>query len=70
VRCAALTGHEAIDTRRTLYTNVVLSGGCTMLPDRLSLPGLLTRREKELRGVYLEHTLNAGPPPTPPFAGV
>jgi actin-related protein len=46
-----------IDTRRKLYENVVLSGGCTMLP------GLPTRLENELRALYLEHTLKAGPPP-------
>mmetsp|Transcript_12522 Transcript_12522/g.30824 ORF Transcript_12522/g.30824 Transcript_12522/m.30824 type:complete len:401 (-) Transcript_12522:237-1439(-) len=40
-----------IDLRRDFYKHIVLSGGSTMYP------GLPTRLEKEIRGLYLEKTL-------------
>jgi len=40
-----------MDNRRKMYQHIVLSGGTTMFP------GLPTRLEKEMRRLYLQHTL-------------
>ena len=40
-----------IDNRMTMYEHIVLSGGSSMYP------GLPSRLEKELRGLYLKHVL-------------
>ena len=40
-----------MDNRMALYQNIVLSGGTTMLP------GLATRLERDIKGLYLQHTL-------------
>lgn len=40
-----------MDNRMALYQNVVLSGGTTMLP------GLATRLERDIKGLYLQRIL-------------
>ena len=40
-----------MDNRMALYQNIVLSGGTTMLP------GLATRLERDIKGLYLQRIL-------------
>ena len=40
-----------MDNRMQLYSRIVLSGGCTMLP------GLTERMERDLRKMYLDNVL-------------
>ena len=42
---------NAVDNRMQLYSHIVLSGGCTMIP------GLPARLEKDLRRMYLDQIL-------------
>ena len=43
-----------IDLRSEFYKHIVLSGGTTMYP------GLPSRLEREIKQLYLEHTLKVG----------
>ncbi len=45
---------NAMDNRMQLYSHIVLSGGCTMIP------GLPARLEKDLRRMYLDQILQVG----------
>jgi len=57
-----LVQENAVDNRMQLYSHIVLSGGCTMIP------GLPARLEKDLRRMYLGQILQVVLPPHQPIA--